>query len=408
MKSVNKIYRSRFLAYILRHDKKSPIEQGGWLSVDYLISGKEFSYEEIANIVLNDEKMRFEFNDDYTSIRALYGHSVPVDLGLKCKVPPAQLYHGTSTKASIDILESGILPMSRNFVHLSDDKDIAIEVGRRHGDPLIACINTVEMINAGYHFYNPVAHTWLVSKVPSQYFKIECPLLDPFDKESFDKWRNELVQVVCPEDLSNRFQNIQMKFKLTTFRNGIMSFNLGDWVNSDFYIVIDDGSITPEVYEYLRDFRKHVREILLFSQRHIEGFPNIVWDNINNLSVMLCSVLSMVSCCGPAPFDFRDIETMLLKHNREISIEYVGVSAASDCRNVKELFSRLQSLSIGLSHCVIQIQAPLCFDHSHILYEIMQLASEEVSDICTDCNTLLGVVINPQIKNKYHISIYYH
>ena len=65
---------------------------------------------------------------------ALYGHSVPVDLGLKCKVPPVQLYHGTSTKASIDILEYGILPMSRNFVHLTDDKDIAIEVGRHHGN----------------------------------------------------------------------------------------------------------------------------------------------------------------------------------------------------------------------------------------------------------------------------------
>lgn len=43
MKSVNKNHRSRVLAYILRHDKKTPIKQGGWLSVDYLISEKEFS-----------------------------------------------------------------------------------------------------------------------------------------------------------------------------------------------------------------------------------------------------------------------------------------------------------------------------------------------------------------------------
>lgn len=91
MKTGNENHRSRVLAYILRHDKKSPIKHGGWISVDYLISEKEFSYEELVNIVLSDEKMRFEFNDDHTLIRALYGHSVPVDLGLMCKVPPSAI-----------------------------------------------------------------------------------------------------------------------------------------------------------------------------------------------------------------------------------------------------------------------------------------------------------------------------
>lgn len=176
MKIVNNSYRSRVLAYILRHDNKSPIKQGGWLSVDYLISVKEFSYEEIVNIVLNDEKMRFELNEDHTLIRALYGHSVPVDLGLKCKVPPEQLYHGTSADVSAKILELGLLPMSRNFVHLCDDEHLAIEVGRRHGDPLLVYINAAEMVAAGYHFYNPVGHTWLVSKVPSQDFNISTTL----------------------------------------------------------------------------------------------------------------------------------------------------------------------------------------------------------------------------------------
>lgn len=407
-KTGNENLRSRVLAYILRHDKKSPIKHGGWISVDYLISEKEFSFEELVNIVLSDGKMRFEFNDDHTHIRALYGHSVSVDLGLECKVPPARLYHGTSTKASVDILDSGLLPISRNYVHLSDDKQQAIEIGQRHGDPLVACINTVEMINAGYHFYNPVNHTWLVSKVPSQYFRIEWQPLDPFDKEHFVKWEDEFVQVVCPEELSNRFHNIQVKFKLTTFRNGIVSFNLGDWMNSSFYIIIDDGSILPDTYEYLRNFRKHVHGIMILSKRQIEGFPNIVWDNIDNLSVMLCSVLSMVSCSGPAPFDFRDIETMLLEHSREIFIEYVEFSFDSDCNKVKELFSRLQFLSIGLSHCVIQIQIPPCSNHNHVSSDIVRLVSNEVSNICTDCRTLLGIVYNPLIQGDCRLSIYYH
>lgn len=113
MKNLNKSYRSRVLAYILRHDKKSPIKQEGWLSIVYIISEKAFSYEEIVNIVFNDEKMRFEFNDGYTFFRALYGHSVPMDLGLECKVPPVQLYHGTSADASARILEL------RAFTHVT-------------------------------------------------------------------------------------------------------------------------------------------------------------------------------------------------------------------------------------------------------------------------------------------------
>lgn len=313
MKTEKKNHSSRVLAYILRHDMKSPIKPGGWLAVDYLISQKGFSYEELVHIVCNDEKMRFEFNDGHTLIRALYGHSLPVDLGIECKVPPKLLYHGTSTNAPVDILDSGLLPMSRNFVHLSDDEHLAIEVGRRHGVPLIVDINTVGMVDAGYHFYNPVGHTWLVSKVPSQYLSIESPSSCTFDEENLEKRRNESVQVVFPEGLSERFKDIQSDFKLVTFRNGIISFSLGDWLNSGFYIVIDDGSIIQDAYESLRAFRKHVHGILVLCQKPIDGLPYIVWDNIAELSVMIDSVLSMVSGGGRQPSDFRDIETMLIQ-----------------------------------------------------------------------------------------------
>lgn len=60
--------------------------------------------------------------------------------------------------------------MSRNFVHLSDNEETAIKVGSRHGEPIVAVIDTVRMVEDGYCFYNPVGHTWLVSRVPREYF----------------------------------------------------------------------------------------------------------------------------------------------------------------------------------------------------------------------------------------------
>lgn len=399
-------HRSRVLAYILRHDKKSPIKHGGWISVDYLISEKEFSYEELVNIVLSDEKMRFEFNDDHTLIRALYGHSVPVDLRLECKVPPARLYHGTSTNASVDILDSGLQPMSRLFVHLSDDKQKAIEVGQRHGDPLVVCINTVEMIHAGYHFYNPIGHTWLVSKVPSQYFCIENHSSVTFDEDNFYKYKNEFIQVVCPKELSEKFLDIQLDFKLATFSNGILSFNLGDWMNSGFYIIIDDGSITHDTYEYLQTFRKHVHGILVLSREPIEGLTHIVWNNVAELTVIIDSLLSLVSGGGRLPFDFRDIETMLLQHNSEISLKHVEFYTGSDRIVVHNLFRRLESTSIGLSNCIIQIQTPSCVDNT--LYELIQKVIEGVSLISTNCCVFWGIVNNPKLKSNYRITLYYH
>lgn len=406
MNTSNDHLRSRTLAYILRHDKKSPIKQGGWLSVDYLISEKEFSYEEIVNIVLNDEKMRFEFNDDHTLVRALYGHSVPVDLGLECKVPSVQLYHGTSTNASVDILDSGLQPMSRNFVHLTDDIKNAIDVGQRHGDPLVVCINTVEMIDAGYHFYNPVGHTWLVSEVPSQHFCIEKHSSVTFDEGNFDEYKNEFIQVVCPDELSENLPNTQLSFKPATFSNGILSFDLGDWINSGFYIIIDDGSITHDTYEYLRAFRKHVHGILALSQKPIEGLPYIIWNNVAELTVIIDSLLSLVSGGGRLPFDFKDIETMLLRHDSEISLKQVEFFVDSNRSVVQDLFRRLEPTSIGLSNCLIQIQTPSYVDNN--LYELVQLVNEGVSLISTNCCVSWGIVNNPQLKSNYRIAVYYY
>ena len=45
----------------------------------------------LEEIVRTDEKQRYSFNEDHTLIRANQGHSIPVDVELEEKNPPALL-----------------------------------------------------------------------------------------------------------------------------------------------------------------------------------------------------------------------------------------------------------------------------------------------------------------------------
>lgn len=131
--SSNKTKDSHDVSYLLQHDKTCKLETGGWRSVETLVREQGFTFEQLCDLVANDSKGRFEFNDDKTKIRALYGHSVSVNMNYVCCTPPKILYHGTSMNADAAIAEVGLKPRSRNYVHLISDNDAALETGARHG-----------------------------------------------------------------------------------------------------------------------------------------------------------------------------------------------------------------------------------------------------------------------------------
>ncbi len=159
------------MSYLLRHDKCCHLEFGGWRSVDDIILKTGLSFDELCHIITTDTKGRYEFNYDRTKIRALYGHSVSVDMGYVCRMPPKILYHGSSKNAIPAILTEGLLSRSRNYVHLASDKDSALSTGKRHGTPVIIQINVMAMVENGYEFYNPTGNIWLVQAVPSQFIQ---------------------------------------------------------------------------------------------------------------------------------------------------------------------------------------------------------------------------------------------
>lgn len=166
--SVN-YYKSKQLAYLLRHDHSYDFEEGGWRELSDLYHNYSFSLDEIVDIVLKDDKGRFEFNCDETKVRALYGHSVQVDLLLCKQEPPSFLLHGTALKYIESIRLNGLKSKARQYVHLTEDRDLALETGSRHGQDVLLVIDSQAMSNDGFVFYRVSNGTWLTKEVPLKY-----------------------------------------------------------------------------------------------------------------------------------------------------------------------------------------------------------------------------------------------
>ncbi len=169
---------SIYLSLILRHRPEVigiTLDEHGWANADELIAGiaqtRPFNRDMLEEIVRTDDKQRYAFNEDKTLIRANQGHSIPVDVELPETAPPAILYHGTAERFTQSIDEQGLRPMSRLYVHLSQDTQTACTVGSRHGKPVIYEIRAGEMHADGYIFYRSQNGVWLTKSVPVSYMK---------------------------------------------------------------------------------------------------------------------------------------------------------------------------------------------------------------------------------------------
>lgn len=161
------------LSYLLRHDRDYNFPESGFREVSDLIKEHGFTKAILEELVISDNKGRYEFNSDHSKIRAVQGHSLPnINPGLTSSIPPDVLYHGTTTRFLSSIFKNGIEKRTRNHVHLSSDKDTAIKVGSRHGDPIVLKINSAKMVEDGIEFYISKNNVWLVDFVDSKYIEI--------------------------------------------------------------------------------------------------------------------------------------------------------------------------------------------------------------------------------------------
>ncbi|WP_291910445.1 RNA 2'-phosphotransferase [Chitinophaga sp. CB10] len=174
MEEKQKKHISKFLSLVLRHKPEEiglQLDESGWADVEELIAKSDirFTKEDLFEIVATSDKQRFALNEDRTKIRANQGHSIEVDLGLPPAVPPDLLYHGTASDTVDVIRKDGIQRMSRQYVHLSTVKDTAVQVGGRHGKPVILTVRAGEMHADGLQFYLSENKVWLTDYVPAKY-----------------------------------------------------------------------------------------------------------------------------------------------------------------------------------------------------------------------------------------------
>lgn len=171
---------SKFVSKVLRHAPESVglrLDEAGWVDVDDLLAaakgaGVALDRPTLERVVADNDKQRFALSPDGRRIRASQGHSVTVELGLAPLEPPDVLFHGTADRNLDSIRAQGLVPGRRTHVHLSADEATAVNVGRRHGRPVVLRVRAGGMHRAGHPFYRSDNGVWLTAAVPPVHIDI--------------------------------------------------------------------------------------------------------------------------------------------------------------------------------------------------------------------------------------------
>lgn len=174
---------SRTLAHALRHEPwlyELELDAEGWTPVEAALAAlraerpdwHDLRAADFAEVIRSSAKKRYEMADG--RIRALYGHSVPGKLARTAALPPDRLFHGTSPGALDAIRHAGLLPMARQYVHLSPERADAVAVGRRkHPQPIVLLVDAAAAARAGLPFYAGNDKVWLADTVPWRFIALE-------------------------------------------------------------------------------------------------------------------------------------------------------------------------------------------------------------------------------------------
>ncbi len=179
---------SKTLSYWLRHhpeDAGITPDRQGYAHVSGVLEAlnekfpdRTFDGQWIREHLEPEGNKRFELRGN--QLRARYGHSIEVDLDHPPVDNPGPLYHGTSPEAWESIREEGLVPGSRQYVHLSEDREEARRVGSRHArDPVLLRIDVPRDHD---RTFQRAGTTILVSYVPPAW--IESMSSGPEEHES--------------------------------------------------------------------------------------------------------------------------------------------------------------------------------------------------------------------------------
>ena len=113
-------------------------------------------------------------------IRALYGHSIDIDIDYTKIVPPPILYHGTNRAFLGSIFREGLKPMGRKKVHLSKTSQEARSVGSRKGRGVVVLkIESAFAYKEGVEFYQ-AGEVFLADYIPPRFIKYAKAEYQPY------------------------------------------------------------------------------------------------------------------------------------------------------------------------------------------------------------------------------------
>ena len=172
---------SIYVSTLLRHaifQIDVEMDEEGFVDVDALIDGinKNSEYyitrEILEEIVKNDDKQRYKFDNDHKRIKACQGHTLSfVKVALKYEQPPRYLYHGTTLEAHEKIKETqAILRMQRHGVHMHASYEQALKSAKRWHKPYcVLKIDALKLVEDGYKVGVTENNVWICEKVMYNY-----------------------------------------------------------------------------------------------------------------------------------------------------------------------------------------------------------------------------------------------
>lgn len=135
----NSVQMSKLLSLMLRHRPDEfglEMDQYGFVDLQAVLVALQkkdasLAVEDIESVVNEGEKKRFEIVEG--RIRARYGHSFHIELGVESSEPPEFLYKGVDPSTTQAVISNGLHPKDREYLHLSFDADVAQQLSSRPG-----------------------------------------------------------------------------------------------------------------------------------------------------------------------------------------------------------------------------------------------------------------------------------
>ncbi len=169
----------RIMAGALRHfpDKIGIMVDGhGWVDIAEFVesvgvsrSGFQWLRDHhVEAIALTDPKGRYQV--DGGMIRATYGHTIDIRLDDLALAEIDEFFYPVTEEEIDIILEGGLNPIDRKYVHLSGNMDKAIEAGKvRTEAPLILRIDGKKAKEDGVKIYHAGKEVYVTDRIDAKY-----------------------------------------------------------------------------------------------------------------------------------------------------------------------------------------------------------------------------------------------